>query len=324
MMLERVVATSLLLSACSARLPSSPSHGGGDLGGGVADLAGAGGGDLAGGSGGDLAGAGGGDLAGGLTGWQLTWSDEFDAPDGSSVDPAKWNFDLGGGLAGDKGWGNNELEYYTSDTANAVIEGGALVITGTTTGAAKYQCWYGTCQYTSARLTTSNKFSQQYGRFEARIKIPRGQGVWPAFWMLGQNFPGVDWPACGEIDIMENIGSEPATAHGTTHGPGPASYVDVGLTGAYSLAGGAALADGFHVFATEWEAGAIRFYVDGALYKTVKPADLPSGATWVWDHPYFLLLNFAVGGDWPGSPDATTKWPQTMVVDYVRAYRKLP
>jgi beta-glucanase (GH16 family) len=142
--------------------------------------------------------------------------------------------------------------------------------------------------------------------------------------MLGQNFPGVDWPACGEIDIMENIGSEPAIAHGTTHGPGPATYVDVGLTGAYTLPGGQALANDFHVYATEWETSAIRFYVDGTLYKTVTPADLPAGATWVWDHPYFILLNFAVGGDWPGSPDATTVWPQTMEVDYVRAYKKSP
>jgi beta-glucanase (GH16 family) len=252
-------------------------------------------------------------------GWRLTWSDEFDAPDGSEVDSSKWNYDVG---TGEEGWGNNELEYYTSGTANAVIRGNALVITGATSGASHYTCAYGACKYVSARLTTSNKFAQKYGRFEARIRLPRGRGVWPAFWMLGQNFPGVDWPDCGEIDVMENIG-EPAIVYGTTHGPGPAKYVDVGLSGSTTLAGGA-LSDDFHLYATEWEAAAIRFYFDGQLYKTVTPADLPKGATWVWDHPYFLIVNFAIGGDWPGSPDATTTWPQTMVVDYVRAYEATP
>src|SRR5262249_35226488 len=121
-------------------------------------------------------------------------------------------------------------------------------------------------------------------------------------------------------DVMEVIGGEPAIVHGTTHGPGPTKYVDVGLTGTTALASGA-LADAFHVYAAEWEAGAIRFYFDSALYKTVTPADLPKGATWVWDHPYFLLLNFAIGGDYPGAPDGTASWPQTMEIDYVRAYR---
>ena len=254
-------------------------------------------------------------------GWILSWSDEFDGSDGSAVDPTKWNYDVGNG---EHGWGNDELEYYTSGTDNAVIRGGSLVITATDAGASKYKCWYGACKYVSARLTTSGKFSQKYGRFEARIKLPRGKGVWPAFWMLGQDFPGVSWPDCGEIDIMENIGSEPGTCHGTTHGPGPATYVDVGLTGATTLPSGKALSDDFHVFATEWEPNVVRFSFDGAIYKTVTPKDLPATAKWVWDHPFFILLNFAVGGSWPGSPDGTTKWPQTMEVDYVRAYRAAP
>jgi beta-glucanase (GH16 family) len=259
---------------------------------------------------------------GALPGWILTWSDEFDGPNGSAIDPSKWVYDVGDGGSNNKGWGNNELEYYTSGTANAVVQDGSLVITGTPQGASQYTCWYGTCKYTSARVTTKGKFAQQYGRFEARVKVPRGKGVWPAFWMMGDDYPGNDWPACGEIDVMENIGDEPGTVHGTTHGPGPATYVDVGLTGATTLPGGAAFADDFHVFAIEWEAMAVRFYADGALYKTVTPADVPAGATWVWDHAFFMLLNFAIGGDWPGSPDATTSWPQTMRVDYVRVYKK--
>jgi beta-glucanase (GH16 family) len=262
-------------------------------------------------------GGGGGTTTGGATapaGWTLTWSDEFDGPDGSGVDASKWSFDTGGG-----GWGNNELEYYTSGTSNAAIQGGSLVITATPNGASGYSCWYGPCQYTSARLNTSGKFSQQYGRFEARIKMPEGQGVWPAFWMLGDNIGSAGWPACGEIDIMENIGRTPNTNYGTTHGPGPGSYPGTGLSGQDSL--GAPLGNDFHVYATEWDASSVRFYLDGNLYWTVTPDLLPAGATWVWDQPFFLLLNFAVGGNWPGSPDGTTAWPQQMEVDYVRVYQ---
>jgi beta-glucanase (GH16 family) len=247
-------------------------------------------------------------------GWQLTWSDEFNAPDGSAVDPTKWGFDTGG-----SGWGNQELEYYTSGTANAVIENGALVITATPVGASSYSCWNGPCQYTSARLNTSGKFSQQYGRFEARIRIPEGQGVWPAFWLLGENIGTAGWPACGEIDIMENIGSTPDTTYGTTHGPGPGSYPDDGLSGPFD--GGVPMGNAFHVYATEWSAASVSFYVDGTLYWTVTPSQLPSGATWVWNQPFFILLNFAVGGSWPGSPNASTSWPQQMIVDYVRVYQ---
>ncbi len=262
--------------------------------------------------------AGGGSGSGGSAppapGWQLTWSDEFDGENGSGVDPSKWSFDTGG-----SGWGNGELEYYTSGTSNAVLENGALVITATRDGAESYSCWNGPCQYTSARLNTAGKFSQQYGRFEARIQIPEGQGVWPAFWLLGENIGNVGWPACGEIDVMENIGRTPDTTYGTTHGPGPGDYPGVGLSGAFN--GGAPMGNGFHVYATEWDASSVRFYVDGDLYWTVTQAQLPAGATWVWNQPFFVLLNFAVGGGWPGSPDGTSMWPQRMVVDYVRVYQ---
>ena len=191
-------------------------------------------------------------------------------------------------------------------------------MTATSEGASSYSCWYGPCQYTSARLTTMGKFSQQYGRFEARIQLPEGQGVWPAFWLLGENYGSVGWPACGELDIMENIGRTPDSVYGTTHGPGPGTYPSYGLSGAFNS--GAPLADAYHVYATEWDAGSVRFYVDDSLYWTVSPSLLPAGAPWVWDHPFFVLLNFAVGGSWPGSPDGTTSFPQQMKVDYVRVY----
>jgi beta-glucanase (GH16 family) len=269
---------------------------------------------------GTASGSGGGSSSGGgapppapTPGWTLTWSDEFDGPDGSGVDASKWSFDVGG-----SGWGNQELEYYTSGTSNAVVENGALVITATTDGASAYSCWYGPCQYTSARLNTAGKFSQQYGRFEARIQIPSGQGVWPAFWMLGENIGAAGWPGCGEIDVMENIGRTPDSVYGTTHGPGPGSYPFTGLSAAYNA--GAPFADGFHVYATEWGPSAVSFYVDGNLYSTVTPSSLPAGATWVWDQPFFVILNFAVGGGWPGSPDGTSRFPQQMLVDYVRVY----
>ena len=247
--------------------------------------------------------------------WTLVWSDEFNGGTGSPVDNAKWVFDIGGG-----GWGNNELEYYTNSTPNASMDGnGNLVITAIKeTLPRKKRCWYGRCQYSSARIKTAGTFKQAYGRFEARIKIPYGQGIWPAFWMLGKNINKVGWPRCGEIDIMENIGREPSTAHGTMHGPGYSGANGFGA--AYNLTAGA-FSDDFHVFAIEWEPTAIRWYVDANLYQTRTPADLPTGAAWVFDHPFFMLLNVAVGGSWPGNPDAKTDFPQRMYVDYVRVYR---
>ena len=248
-------------------------------------------------------------------GWRLVWSDEFNAPDGTPADATKWNQETG-----NSGWTyNQERQYYTPGTANAVQRGGALVITATTQGASQLTCEYGPCRYTSARFNSQNKFAQKYGRFEARIQITRTQGLWPAFWMLGDDIGSKGWPTCGEIDIMENIGKEPAKNHGSLHGPG---YSGGGaLTGAYTLASGA-LADAFHVYAAEWEAGAIRFYVDDTLYETRTPADVPNGSRWVYDHPFFIVLNVAVGGNFPGDPDNTTILPQEMKVDYVRVYAR--
>jgi beta-glucanase (GH16 family) len=247
-----------------------------------------------------------------LAGWKLTWSDEFNGPDGTAVDPTKWTHDVGG-----TGWGNGELEYYTDGTQNAVVQGGALVITATKQGASSYKCSYGTCTYTSARLLTKGLFAQQYGRFEARAQMPTGKGLWPAIWMLGDNIDTVSWPACGEIDFMETIGTDIETNHGTLHMPS-----NYGPSGTYKLPNGASYADAFHTFAIEWAPGTVSFFVDDQLYETQKQSSVPGGDTWEFEHPFFLVMNVAVGGQWPGSPDSTTTFPQTMKVDWVRAYEK--
>jgi len=261
--------------------------------------------------------------------WRLVWSDEFDGPDGSAPDRAWWTYDLG---VGGDGWGNRELEYYTNRPENVSIEGGNLVI------AARHETFRGpadpvsarqqgagaapmtTREYTSARIKTQGLFSQAYGRFEARIRIPSGQGMWPAFWMLGADIDKVHWPGCGEIDVMENIGREPSTVHGSLHGPGPQGAGTDDMTAGFTLPRGQRFSDGFHVFGVEWQPAQIDFYVDNVRYFTATPRGMPRGTGWVFDHPFFLLLNLAVGGDWPGSPDGSTQFPQQMLVDYVRVY----
>ena len=247
--------------------------------------------------------------------WTLAWSDEFDGTPGAPVDGTKWVAETGG-----QGWGNQEREYYTAGTDNASLDGaGHLVITARAEPPnTPYQCWYGACRYTSARLITKARFETMYGRFEARIRIPRGQGIWPAFWMLGSNIDAVGWPRCGEIDVMENIGREPNTIHGTMHGPGYSGGSGIG--GSYELTA-KPFADDFHVFVVEWSLNEIRWLVDDREYKRTSTGSLPLGATWAFDHPFFLLLNVAVGGAWPGDPDATTVFPQQMLVDYVRVYK---
>ncbi len=236
-------------------------------------------------------------------GWILTWQDEFDGPE---IDAANWTHEIGG-----NGWGNAEDQFYTAEPENSFIENGNLVIQ------ALEQRKQGK-PYTSARLITKDKFSQTYGRFEARLQIPKGQGIWPAFWMLGEDISTAGWPESGEIDIMENIGKEPTMIHGTVHGPGYSGARGVGAS--YSLPDGRPFADDFHVFAIEWEPEEIRWYVDDVLFNTVTPSDV--AGDWVYDHPFFILLNLAVGGQWPGYPDATTQFPQRLVVDYVRVYER--
>ena len=244
--------------------------------------------------------------------WVLTWSDEFNGADGSPPDRAKWIVESGG-----DGWGNNELQYYTRRRENVRQEKGSLVIE------AIKEKFIGPDgierDYTSGRLKTEGRFSQRYGRVEARIRIPSGKGIWPAFWMLGEDFSTAGWPACGEIDIMENVGSEPATIHGSIHGPGYSSGNP--LTAAFTLPKDR-FSDGFHVFAVEWEPQAVRFLVDDQLYATKTSADVPAGKRWVHDHAFFVLLSLAVGGNFPGSPDDSTVFPQRMLVDYVRVYAR--
>jgi beta-glucanase (GH16 family) len=243
----------------------------------------------------------------------LTWSDEFDGPAGSEPNPTNWGYDIGGG-----GWGNNELQSYTNRRQNSFLDGeGNLVIKAlreTFTGSDGI-----TRDYTSARLLTKGKFNQAYGRFEARLKLPIGQGLWPAFWMLGNDIDQVGWPRCGEIDIMEYRGREPSISHGSLHGQGYSGAN--ALTGHFTLSGDRRFSDDFHVFAVDWSPESIRFYVDGILYQTKGPANLPAGARWAFDHPFFIILNVAVGGNFGGNPDSTTSFPQTMTVDYVRVYR---
>lgn len=244
--------------------------------------------------------------------WILVWSDEFNGPNGSAIDEAKWTAQVGG-----NGWGNHELQYYTSRQDNAYLSDGSLVIK------AIKETYKGpdnvSRDYTSARLTTKNKFTMTYGKVEARIKIPFGQGVWPAFWLLGNDISTTRWPGCGEIDVMENIGKEPTKIHGTVHGPGYSGAK--GITSTFALDGNQRFADSYHTFTVVWNPQSIQFLSDGNLYKTITPGDLPQGVKWVYDHPFFILLNLAIGGGWPGSPDSTTAFPQTMLVDYVRVYQ---
>ncbi|QNI36391.1 glycoside hydrolase family 16 protein [Edaphobacter albus] len=246
------------------------------------------------------------------TGWKLVWNDEFNGPDGSPPDLAKWTYDTGG-----RGWGNKELESYTSRLENVQQRGGNLIIT------ARKESYTGLDgierPYTSARIKTQGVFAQTYGRFEARMQLPLGKGIWPAFWMLGEDVKTASWPACGEIDMMENIG-EPDVIYSTLHGPGYSGAK--GISQRFLLPAGEAVNTGFHVYAVEWTPNDIKFFFDDKLVVERTPKDLPAGTKWVYDHPFFLILNVAVGGAWPGNPDETTTFPQKMLVDYVRVYSR--
>lgn len=235
-------------------------------------------------------------------GWNLVWSDEFNGS--GAINTANWNYDLGAG-----GWGNGEWETYTNSTANVYQDGaGSLVIKAIKNGST----------YTSGRIHTSGKRQFTYGKIEMRAKLPYGQGIWPAFWMLGAT--GGTWPNNGEIDIMENIGKagEQTKVYGTIHGPGYS-----GGSGISAVYNGPRFADAFHTFTIEWEANTIRWYVDGNLYVTRTTASIPAGTQWVYNNRnFFIILNLAVGGAWPGYPDASTVFPQYYTIDYVRVYQR--
>lgn len=266
-------------------------------------------------------------LASAQNGWKLVWSDEFNGAAGSPPDPANWNYDLGGG-----GWGNGEIETYTNSAKNVFQDGkGNLVIQVLKDAQGNY---------TSTRLQTGKPgssagtadLSWQYGRIEARIKLPYGLGVWPAFWMLGESIGKVGWPRSGEIDIMENFGTRRNNASvntGTIHGPAnssssPRDYPPHGIGASTTLPSGETVYGDYHVYAIEWAQDSIQFFLDGKLYQTLTPASLPSGAVWEFNAPFFILLNVAIGGPktFLGTPDPSVTFPQQMLVDYIRVYQR--
>lgn len=254
--------------------------------------------------------------------WKLVWSDEFNNKAGTAPDSSVWGQEVGDGTVnGIPGWGNSELEYYTGGTDNAANDGmGHLQIT-VEKADGSLMCYYGPCEYTSARLLSKNRFEVAYGRVEARIKVPQGSGLWPAFWMLGTDIDQVNWPQTGEIDIMENVGRLPNQVFGTLHGPGYSGGQSYG--GSYDL--GDPLADDYHVFAVEWQPDKIIWYIDGIQYFAATPNDaFLQGRQWVFNHPFFILMNVAVGGNFGGSVGTDTTFPQTMSIDYVRLFQARP
>lgn len=241
---------------------------------------------------------------GNYVGYDLVWSDEFE---GSALNTDDWTHEMGG-----HGWGNDELQYYTDREDNAFLSDGKLIIE------AKLEPFSGR-SYTSARLITLNKQAFQYGRIDIRAILPEGQGIWPALWMLGKNFPTVGWPACGEIDIMELVGHEPSKVHGTAHWGAQGQGFSNNKGGSTELSEGK-FSDEYHVFSIIWEPGSIKWLLDDVEYQSLTNADV-SGA-YPFDAEFFFIFNVAVGGRWPGNPDGTTTFPQQMIVDYVRVFQE--
>ena len=241
--------------------------------------------------------------------WRLVWEDNFDGEAGSPPDPNHWTHDVGG-----DGWGNNQLEYNTDRTDNAFLRGdGYLQIS------AKEESYEGNA-YTSARLKTQGLFSVQNARVEARIKVPSGSGIWPAFWMLGDSFSEVGWPACGELDILEFKGEDPNTIYGTAHGPGYSGGEGIGG----ALLKAEPFSDDFHLYSIDIDPGHIVWSVDNEVFFKLRTGDIPMGTPWVYDEPFFLLLNIAVGGNFVAPPNESTEFPASMFVDYVRVYERGP
>lgn len=239
--------------------------------------------------------------------YEVVWEENFD-----TINENIWSFEIGNGHAqGIPGWGNAEWQYYKRE--NAYVENGVLVIE-----ARKEQVsdQYGTYNYTSARMKTQGKFNVKFGRIEFRAKLPYGKGIWPALWMLGENITQVGWPTCGEIDVMEYLGHETNKVYGTIHGPGYSGASGKG--GSYTLPSGDFTQD-FHIFAVEWDPIGIKWYVDNVKFFQITRVEVPGD--WVFDQPFFIIMNVAVGGYWPGYPDETTTFPQKMYVDYIKVYK---
>jgi beta-glucanase (GH16 family) len=247
--------------------------------------------------------------------WQLVWQDEFGGEASLPPDATRWRFDVGTGPNND-GWGNGQQEFDTSRPENVSLDGlGHLAIT------ARQESYQGMA-YTSGRITTKGLFAKAYGRFEARMKLPTGQGLWPAFWLLGADIDTNPWPACGEIDVMEYRGQEPRRITGSLHGPGYSGATPI--TGSYTVPPGPGFDEDFHVFAVEWDPDLISWEVDGVTWQVATPGRVPAGGTWVFDHPFYVILNLAVGGTYVGVVDGTATFPQTLLVDYVRYYERAP
>ena len=230
------------------------------------------------------------------SGYNLTWQEEFD---GSTLNTNDWNYETG-----NHGWGNNELQNYQSGTNNATVSNGKLVIEAREENGG----------YTSARLTTQGKQSFKYGRIDIRAKLPYGQGIWPALWMLGDNINTVSWPSCGEIDIMEMVGHDANTTHGTIHW----DQNGHNYQGGHRTISSGILADEFHVYTIIWDANQIKWFLDDVEFYSMNTS---AAAFSAFDNNFFFIMNVAVGGNWPGYPDATTTFPQRMIVDYIRVFQ---
>lgn len=235
----------------------------------------------------------------------LVFDEGFAGPAGAPADPKRWRPETGG-----TGWGNNELQFYT-DGANTFLDGQGNLVIEARKSDDEHTCWYGSCRYTSGKLVTKGSFSQRYGRFEARMKVPAGRGLWAAFWLLGDNIDDVGHPLCGEIDVMETLGHQPGKIQQHAQGP----HLRYG--GGHLLPAGQEISD-WHTYAVDWTPESITWLIDDVATLTLTKEQ--AERSWVFDHPFYLLLNLAVGGDWPGSPDSETVFPAKLLVDYVRVY----
>jgi beta-glucanase (GH16 family) len=250
--------------------------------------------------------------------WTRLWADEFDGPAGARADSTKWRYETGDGCTERIcGWGNDEKQYYTDAPENVALNGQGQLMIVARRAPAGLACYYGPCRYTSAKVSTRGKILAPPGRVEARIALPAGQGLWSAFWMLGHGYPATPWPACGELDIMENRGSDPTTTSSALHGPGYAGTTP--FAHANRLARGAVSGE-FHVFAVEWDSLRVRFFVDDVVHYTITRNEIEQFGRPVLDQPFFLILNLAVGGTFDDDPQSDAIFPATMLVDYVRVY----
>lgn len=252
--------------------------------------------------------------------WVLAWSDEFDGAAGARVDNTKWSFDKADGCAqGICGWGNSEKQYYTDAPENIALNGHGQLMIVARQAPADITCYYGACRYTSGKITTRGAMSAAPGRVEARIKLPVGQGLWSGFWMLGHGHPNIPWPLCGEIDVMENKGSEPGTTSSAVHGPGYSGKTP--FAQAHILTRSTASED-FHTFAVEWDSVHVRFFVDNLAHYGITRDALEKYGQSILNRSYYLILNLAVGGHFDGDPQSDAIFPATMLVDYVRVFTR--